>query len=398
MNTNSFWKFSTAGSVYFGRGSLSKLSEEICSRQLDRVIVVTDAIVSKIELVQQSIVELRSQGIDVAVFDGGEAEPSIEVAERATQKARETDTQGVIGIGGGSNMDVAKIVAVLLKHGGKPADYFGFDRVPGSIAPLIAIPTTSGTGSEVSHSAVLTDTVAQIKVSTLSPHLRPSVAIVDSRLTDSCPARVTAHSGIDALVHAVEALTNRPYQQVSTPGPKAYEGSYPFTELLACEAIRLVGEYLEKAVNSPENAQARDAMAYAAMLAGMAFSNSGVGLVHALEYPIGAITHCSHGEGNGLLLPFVMEFNMPECQETLSKVASLLTGKPENSCSPEEAIVATRSLQSRIGIRNRLSELGLRAEHIPTVANKAIQIERLMSITARRPNESDLVTLLTKAL
>lgn len=398
MNTNSFWKFSTAGSVYFGRGSLSKLSEEICSRQLDRVIVVTDAIVSKIELVQQSIVELRSQGIDVAVFDGGEAEPSIEVAERATQKARETDTQGVIGIGGGSNMDVAKIVAVLLKHGGKPADYFGFDRVPGSIAPLIAIPTTSGTGSEVSHSAVLTDTVAQIKVSTLSPHLRPSVAIVDSRLTDSCPARVTAHSGIDALVHAVEALTNRPYQQVSTPGPKAYEGSYPFTELLACEAIRLVGQYLEKAVNSPENAQARDAMAYAAMLAGMAFSNSGVGLVHALEYPIGAITHCSHGEGNGLLLPFVMEFNMPECQETLSKVASLLTGRPENSCSPEEAIVATRSLQSRIGIRNRLSELGLRAEHIPTVANKAIQIERLMSITARRPNESDLVTLLTKAL
>ncbi|MFN7875607.1 MAG: iron-containing alcohol dehydrogenase [Pirellula sp.] len=398
MNTNSFWKFSTAGSVYFGRGSLSKLSEEIHSRQLDRVIVVTDAIVSKIELVQQSIVELRSQGIDVAVFDGGEAEPSIEIAERATQKARETDAKGVIGIGGGSNMDVAKIVAVLLKHGGKPADYFGFDRVPGSITPLIAIPTTSGTGSEVSHSAVLTDTVAQIKVSTLSPHLRPSVAIVDSRLTDSCPARVTAHSGIDALVHAVEALTNRPYQQVSTPGPKAYEGSYPFTELLACEAIRLVGDYLEKAVNSPENTQARDAMAYAAMLAGMAFSNSGVGLVHALEYPIGAITHCSHGEGNGLLLPFVMEFNMPECQGTLAKVASLLTGKPESSCRPEDAIDATRSLQSRIGIRNRLSELGLRAEHIPSVANKAIQIERLMSITARRPSESDLLTLLTKAL
>lgn len=398
MNTNSFWKFSTAGSVYFGRGSLSKLSEEIRSRQLDRVIVVTDAIVSKIELVQQSLDELRSQGIDVAVFDGGEAEPSIEVAERATQKARETDAKGVIGIGGGSNMDVAKIVAVLLKHGGKPADYFGFDRVPGSIAPLIAIPTTSGTGSEVSHSAVLTDTAAQIKVSTLSPHLRPSVAIVDSRLTDSCPARVTAHSGIDALVHAVEALTNRPFQQISTPGPKAYEGSYPFTELLACEAIRLVGEYLEKAVNSPEDAQARDAMAYAAMLAGMAFSNSGVGLVHALEYPIGAITHCSHGEGNGLLLPFVMEFNMPECQGTLAKVASLLTARPESSCRPEDAIDATRSLQSRIGIRNRLNQLGLRAEHIPAVASKAIQIERLMSITARRPSESDLVTLLTKAL
>jgi alcohol dehydrogenase len=398
VNPNPFWKFSTAGSVYFGRGSLSKLAEEIRSRKLTRVIVITDVIVAKIDLVQQSISELRSLGIEVAIFDGGEPEPSIEVAERATQKAREIDAEGVIGIGGGSNMDVAKVVAVLLKHGGLPGDYFGFDRVPGAVVPLIAIPTTSGTGSEVSHSAVLTDTAAQIKVSTLSPFLRPSVAIVDSRLTDSCPARVTAHSGIDALVHAVEALTNKSYRHVSTDGPRAYEGSYPFTELLACEAIKLVGENLERAVCSPGDFAARDAMAYAAMLAGMAFSNSGVGLVHALEYPIGAITHCSHGEGNGLLLPFVMDFNRPDCGGVFTKIASLLTGKQESSCCPEDAIYAIRVLQAKIGIRARLSELGLRDEHIPLVASKAIQIERLMSITARRPSESDLVALLTKAM
>ena len=398
MNTNRFWKFSTAGSVYFGRGSLNKLPEEIQSRNLTRVVIVTDPIVSKLDLVQQSISELRLQGIEVTVFDGGEAEPSIEIAEQATQKAREFNAQGVIGIGGGSNMDVAKVVAILLKHGGAPADYFGFNRVPGAIAPLIAIPTTSGTGSEVSHSAVLTDIAAQIKVSTLSPHLRPSVAIVDSRLTDSCPARVTAHSGIDALVHAVEALTNKSYQEISMDSPKAYEGSYPFTELLACEAIKLVGENLERAVGSPGDSKARDAMAYAAMLAGMAFSNSGVGLVHALEYPIGAITHCSHGEGNGLLLPFVMEFNLLDCQGTFTRVASLLTSKPEGLCRPEDAVNAIRLLQAKIGIRTRLSELGLQEERIPTVASKAIQIERLMSITARRPSESELIELLTKAL
>jgi alcohol dehydrogenase class IV len=398
VNTNPFWKFSTAGNIYFGRGSLSKLAEEIQGRKLERVIVITDAIVSKLDLVQQSISEMRSHGIEVAVFDGGEAEPSIDVAERATQRALETGAQGVIGIGGGSNMDVAKVVAILLKHGGGPADYFGFNRVPGTIAPLIAIPTTSGTGSEVSHSAVLTDTAAQIKVSTLSPHLRPSIAIVDSRLTDSCPARVTAHSGIDALVHAIEALTNKAFQTLSTDGPRAYEGAYPFTELLACEAIRQIGENLERAVHTPGDTKARDSMAYAAMLAGMAFSNSGVGLVHAIEYPIGAITHCSHGEGNGLLLPYVMEFNKPNCEVALAKIGSLLTGKQEGSCTADDAVDYVRRLQAKIGIRARLSELGLTAEHIPVVASKAVQIERLMAITARRPTESDLVALITKAM
>ncbi|XZE22012.1 iron-containing alcohol dehydrogenase [Pirellulaceae bacterium SH449] len=398
MNAYPFWKFSAAGTIYFGRGSLTKLSEEIDRRQLKTLAVVTDSIVANIDLVQHAIATLQARGVKVAVFDGGEAEPSIEIAKKATVKAREIDADGVIGIGGGSNMDVAKVVAILLKHGGKPADYFGFDKVPGPISPLIAIPTTSGTGSEVSHSAVLTDTVAQIKVSTLSPYLRPSVAIVDSRLTDSCPPRVTAHSGIDALVHAIEAMTNRPFTELSNDTPRAYEGSYRFTELLAGEAIKLIAQNLEQAVRTPNDAAARDAMAYAAMLAGMAFSNSGVGLVHALEYPIGAITHCSHGEGNGLLLPYVMEYNRYECDIALRKIAHLMTGNPYESCSVEGAILAVRALQSSIGIRTKLGELGLLEEHIPTVATKAIQIERLMSITARRPTEADLIAILKNAI
>lgn len=398
MNQYPLWKFSTAGTIHFGRGSLQKLKEEIDRRQLKRLAVVTDAVVGNIGLVQQAIASLLDCGIQVAVFDGGEAEPSIEIAEKATLTAREIEADGVIGIGGGSNIDVAKVVAILLKHGGKPADYFGFDQVPGPISPLIAIATTSGTGSEVSHSAVLTDTAAQIKVSTLSPYLRPSIAIVDSRLADSCPPRVTAHSGIDALVHAIEALTNRHCTQFADNIPRAYEGSYPFTELLAGEAIRLVGQHLERAVYSPNDAEARDAMAYAAMLAGMAFSNSGVGLVHALEYPIGAITRCSHGEGNGLLLPYVMEYNQPECKDALKRIAHLLTGTPHESCRAESAIDAVRTLQTKIGIRTKLGELGLREEHIATVANKAIQIERLISITARRPTEADLIAILKKAI
>lgn len=397
MNELPYWRFSTAGSVCFGRGSLGKLADALARLRIKRIAVVTDQTVASIELIQRALSQLQSGGIEIALFDGGEPEPSIAVAVLAANTAREINAECVVGIGGGSNMDVAKVVAVLLKHGGEPSDYFGFDKVPGPIVPLVAIPTTSGTGSEVSHSAVLTDTTAQTKVSTLSHHLRPSLAIVDSRLTESCPPRVTAHSGIDALVHAIEALTNRPFYELSNDGERAYEGRNPFTELLACEAIRLIAQNLEVAVHSPRDEKARDSMSYAAMLAGMAFSNSGVGLVHALEYPIGALTHCSHGEGNGLLLPYVMEFNKPVCESIFAQVASLMTGKSMAACRGEDAIEAVRTLQERIGIRLRLSNLGLNEPDIPIVANKAIQIERLMSVTARRPTEQDLVALLKSA-
>ena len=163
---------------------------------------------------------------------------------------------------------------------------------------MFAMPTTAGTGSEVSHSAVLTDIENQVKVSTLSSWLRPSCAIVDPALSDSCPSKVTGESGIDALVHAVEAYTNKHYSEMNgvDPQARAYEGSYSFTKLIAAEAIRLVGRSLVEACQNGGNVQARDDMALAAMLAGMAFSNSGVGIVHALEYPIGALTHCGHGE------------------------------------------------------------------------------------------------------
>jgi alcohol dehydrogenase class IV len=299
-------------------------------------------------------------------------------------------------------LDIGKIVATVLRHGGAPRDYFGFDVVPGPTLPLIAIPTTAGTGSEVSHSAVLTDTIAQTKVSTLSRWLRPSVAIVDPALTDSCPAVVTAHSGIDALVHAIEAVTNRDYSEMTgvDPQARAYEGSYPLTRLIGGEAIRLVGKFLVRAYQAPNDQEARDGMALAALLAGMAFSNSGVALVHALEYPVGGLTHCSHGEGNGLLLPHVMRFNLPACAESMAEVAVWLgcdtNGLPANVAA-EAAIEAVVKLQQAVKIRMRLSELGLEHKQIPWVATKAFQIKRLMDVNPRRPSEQDLVDILESA-
>ena len=402
LTKNTVWQFSTAANIRFGRGCCDLLSEELKRLNITQPLIVTDKTILNLPPIAKLLQSLRSTFASVQVFDGCIPEPPIEKAEAAITIGKRSLVDGVVAIGGGSNLDIGKIAATVLKHGGTPRDYFGFDAVPGPILPLIAMPTTAGTGSEVSHSAVLTDIASETKVSTLSRWLRPRVAIVDPALTDSCPPLVTAHSGIDVLVHAIEAVTNRNFSEMVgvDPQAKAYEGSYPLTQLIGGEAIRLVGRFLVRAFRQPGDTEARDGMALAALLAGMAFSNSGVALVHALEYPIGGLTHCSHGEGNGLLLPHVMRFNLPECAESMAQVAGWLgckTGGLSSSDAAESAIAAVVELQKAISIRTRLSELGLKKDQLPLVAQRAFQIKRLMDVNPRRPTELDLVEILDKA-
>lgn len=369
---------------------------------LSRPLVVTDSVISQLDSVQEIVASLRKSCTAVILFDEGKPEPAIDVAQQAVAWARDGKVDCVVGVGGGSSLDVAKVAATVLQHRGAPADYFGFDNIPGPVLPIIALPTTAGTGSEVSHSAVLTDLEQGVKVSTLSHWLRPTCAIVDPALTDSCPARVTAESGIDALVHAVEAYTNRDYTEMQNidPQARAYEGSYPLTRMLAAEAIRLIGKSLVAACRVPGDESARDDMAWAATLAGMAFSNSGVGIVHALEYPIGALTHCGHGEGNGLLLPHVMRYNLPVRMVEFTDIARWL-GVDVNGLSlrqsASKAVDAVVELQNEIGIRTRLSQLGLPEASIPGVAEKAFAIKRLMDVNPQRPHVADLESILRQA-
>lgn len=399
---NTIWQFTSAGSLKFGRGCRNQLAEQLSRRQLTRPLIVTDPVISSVQVVSRLLSDLKNAFPHATLFEGCEPEPSIAIAEAAVQAGASSGVDCVIGIGGGSNLDVAKIAATVVQHGGHPSDFFGFDRVGGPILPMFAVPTTAGTGSEVSHSAVLTDTANRTKVSTLSPWLRPTCAIVDSSLTDSCPPTVTAHSGIDALVHAVEAYTNRDYSEMEgvDPQARAYEGSYPLTRLLAAEAIRLVGNSLVAAYASPDSQNARDEMALAATLAGMAFSNSGVGIVHALEYPIGALTHCGHGEGNGLLLPHVMRYNLPVRQAAFREIGRLLgadqTGLDERACA-EQAIESVVQLQRAIGIKTRLREFGMSESSIEPVADIAFGIKRLMDINPQTPTRADLVSILRNA-
>ena len=377
------WTFHSAGQIVFGRDAVQQIGDIASRLNGKRALIVTDPILEKAGLVEKVREPLLKAGLHVAVFNGGEPEPSMKAAVACVDMARGVQPDVMVGLGGGSNMDLAKLSATLLKHGGGPLDYVGDDKIPGPIFPLLCVPTTAGTGSEVSAAAVVTDTDRQMKVGILSNHLRPTAAIIDPLLMVSCPAKVTADSGIDALSHAIEAYTavdNATFPL--PPGERTvYQGKHPMGDLCAEKAIFLVGRFLRRAVKDPSDLEAREGMAQAALLGGLAFSNVGVAVVHALEYPIGGAVHCSHGAGNGLLLPFVMRFNAGVRAEALGEIGAMLGAE----ATADGAIRAVEALRAAVGIPTRLRDLGVTPEMLPGFADKAFAIARLMRVNPRLP-------------
>lgn len=396
------WTFHTAGQLLFGRNAVRQLGEVAGRLGARRVLIVTDPILLKVGLTERLRGPLTESGLSVEIFSGGEPEPSMHAADACINMARSYQPDALVGLGGGSNMDLAKITATVLAHGGALRDYVGDDKVPGPIKTLICIPTTAGTGSEVSAASVLTDTDNHIKVGILSNYLRPRVALVDPLLTVSCPPKVTADSGIDALTHAIEAYTavdNAVFPL--PPGERTvYQGRHPMGDCLAEKAIALIGTHLRRAVAQGDDLEARDGMALGATLAGMAFSNVGVAAVHALEYPVGGATHCSHGAGNGLLLPFVMRFNLASRRKEFASVARLLgedTAGLDEQRAAEKAITAVERLRKDIGIPGRLRDLGVKENQLRLFAEKAFSIKRILRVNPRMPTLEDLEGILKEA-
>jgi len=402
MQRRDFWNFYSAGRIVFGSGVIRRLGQFLQPLKAKNVLIVTDAILAKVGVVDQVLSPLTEAGLCVDVFDGGEPEPSFAVADRAIEMALRNRPDVIIGVGGGSNLDLAKIVANIVTHGGMYKDYLGYGKVPGPIMPLVCVPTTAGTGSEVSHAAVLTDTQNQTKVSSLSHYLRPWLAVVDPKLTLTCPPRASADSGIDALTHAIEAFTAVRFDEMDVPAdePFPYDGKQPIGDCLAERAIELIGQHLTTVVREPGNLVAREGMALAATLAGLAFSNNAVAVVHALEYPIGGALHCSHGAGNGLLLPYVMRFNLPNRTAEFARIARLLgeeTKGLSESAAAEKAITAVERIRAEIGIPQRIRELGGTVDQLPIFAKKSFEIKRLMLLNGRTPTEADLLEILQAA-
>jgi alcohol dehydrogenase class IV len=395
----SIWSFATAGTLRFGEGAAQRVHEIVAAEGYRRTALISDRTLLEAGMVDIVARSLPDFSNTTYLFE--QAEPPVAVAVEAADVLKRFSPDAIIGVGGGSAMDLAKIVAVLLTHGGEPRDWFGFGKVPASTIPVIAVPTTAGTGSEVSHSAVLTDAAGAMKVSTLSPWLRPTYAVVDPQMTWSCPPRLTAETGLDALTHAVEAFIVRPFSELdgSRESTRAYQGKAPLTDALAKEAIERIFRYLPRAVANGRDEEARREVALASTLAGMAFSNAGVSLVHALEYPLGGAGLCSHGLGNGMLLPYVVAALAPYREAELAQLARLI-GVVETRAPADEAsrafVHALFDLQRTVGIPTKLREIGAREEDLAEYARKASTIERLCEL-ASCPTDAETLTAMLRS-
>ncbi|TDF92526.1 iron-containing alcohol dehydrogenase family protein [Paenibacillus piri] len=396
------WEYFPSGTIMFGNGAIQKLGQVVSRMNAHRVLLITDKGIARSGILQTVTGLLEQSGRHVQVFDGTIPEPPVSLVQECYEAARAGESPDVIiGLGGGSSIDMAKIVALLMKHGGKPQDYFGEHSIPGPILPLIAIPTTAGTGSEVTSVAVVNDTEHSIKVGISNNYLRPQVALLDPELTIELPPYVTACSGIDALAHAVEAYLAKDYAYIQAEGELLFQGAAPISDTLALEAIERISGSLIAAVQQGSNMEARSHMLLGSLMAGLAFSNAGTAAAHALAYPIGGLTKSPHGEVTGLLLPYVIEYNaMAAGAAKMHKFAQALglhTSALNAAETAQEAVACIFRLLEQIGLPSRLSDIGVAREQLPEIAAKAVGIDRLIRNNPRTPTVDGFLRLLERA-
>jgi len=365
LNATTQW--SPPSRVLFGRGASTQLPELLKTLNARKPMILTDPGVARTKVMEDVVQLLRNNGIDFELFTEVVPEPPVSCLEAARIQALEAGgIDSVIGIGGGSAMDVANALSLVLKHGGRIHDYMGVGNVDRRGLPTILVPTTAGTGSEVTPIAILTDTEAQLKVGIVSPMILPDISLVDPALTDSMPPHVTAATGMDALTHAIEAMISKK--------------TNPYSQALALEAVGLVSQSLRQAYRDGNDRQARDRMAAASTLAGMAFASSSCLAVHALAYPLGGRHHVPHGQANAMLLAATMRFNAPTCQNEFVRLAKAMNLA---SPTPESFLQELEQLTCDLEIPSSMAAIGVSENEIPEMARDACGIERLMAPNPR---------------
>lgn len=400
---NMTWKFNSAGQIVFGSGSLRRLPGLIGRLGGTRVAVLTDPGLEKAGLLHRVTTVLADAGLQPFVYAQAMPEPDMASVHRCIDALRSARPDLLVAVGGGSSIDLAKIAAVLLTHQGEVSDYFGENKVPGPVMPIIAIPTTAGTGSEVSPVAIVTDDRSGMKVGLSDNRLRPAVALLDPELTLGLPPYITACTGMDALTQAIEAYYGRDHRWVvvdSAGGDPIYQGSTPMSDLLAERAIQLIAANLPLAVHQGSNLEARANMLLGNIFSALAFSNSGVSWVHAVAYPIAERAPRPHGEVVGLLLPYGMRYNACVAPERFARIGQLL-GAPADA--PVSALVdggidRVLALLQTLGLPSRLSQIGITDDQIEPIVDASLTIERLNRLNPRAPQRSELVQLLKGAL
>jgi alcohol dehydrogenase class IV len=372
--------------VLFGAG-MAAATGRVAADYGRRILVITDPVIAETPGFATVLESLA--GMDVAVFPEAAVDVPSTAVDAAVALGRGADPDAVVAVGGGSVIDLAKVTALLLAHGEPLSDYYAVQSVPGPVVPLIALPTTAGTGSEATPVAVITDPATEIKIGVASPHLIPRHAICDPLLTVGAPPVVTAHSGIDALSHAIEsymAAREKPSPELVLGRPQV--GKNLLSDALALTAAGHIFRNLARAVEDGSDLEARTGMLYGALLAGIAFGNSGVSAAHALQFAVGAATHTSHGLGTGLLLPYVMEYNRPARPDEIAELSSLMGG---------DAVAQVHALGLKIGLPASLAEIGVARDDLRGMANTAVGIKRLVDNNPRPLDVDGLEAILDAA-
>ncbi len=373
------------GEILFGKGQRRALGT-IAARTGKRALVCTDKRFASTPVFAEMMEDLRAAGVTVSIHDDTQPDVPSETVGVCADAARGFAPDMVIGIGGGSCLDMAKCAALLLTHGGQLSDYYGEYKVPGPCLPVIAVPTTAGTGSEVTPVAVIGDANRTLKVGISSPYLIARAAICDPDLTITCPQSLTAIAGADALVHAIEAFTAvRREGTAELPQKHVFVGKSALTDHWALLAIRLLGRSLETAVKDGSNEAARADVMMAAMAAGCAFGTAGTAAAHAIQYPIGALTHTAHGLGVATMLPYVMTYNRVVCVPDMAEIGTALgvgVGADAEDRA-QAAIDEVARIFAAIGIPVTLEALGLAEDRLDWTAEQALGIDRLIKNNPR---------------
>lgn len=378
------FEFNTTKSIVSGPNSSKELGSHCTKLGIKKALVVSDPSIHNLGLLDEMIRSLHNEDVGCVLFVEVEVDPPIAVIQRAIEFANNNNVDGVVGVGGGSSLDTAKLIAALAYSKQSIQQVTGIDKISNARLPLIQIPTTAGTGSEVTPISIVT-TEDSTKIGVISNILLPDIAILDPNLTLKLPASITAATGVDAMVHAIEAYTSKIKKNF-------------YSDMLARQAIKLLADNLPTAVQEGSNLAARNNVMLGATLAGQAFANAPVAAVHALAYPLGGHFHIPHGLSNALVLPHVLKFNLPEAFGLYAELADIVIGEQSLKLSDdyqkaEYLITFIENLICDLQLPSKLSEMGIKEQDLPNLARDALQQERLLINNPRTLNESDILSI-----
>ena len=381
------FEFQTTKSILCEVGSTGKIGSIMKDMGCNHVALVTDKTILKLGLADAALEGLKKAGIDVLIIDDVVADPPVPMVLGAVEQARKAGIDGVLSVGGGSSLDTAKLIAVLVTSQQPIEDMYGIGLVKGERLPLVVAPTTAGTGSEVTPISIVT-TEDHEKKGIVARQLLPDWAVLDAELTVGLPAHVTAATGIDAMVHAIEAFTSKHKKNI-------------VSDTLARQALSLLGANIETACHDGQDRDARSNMLLGSMLAGMAFANAPVAAVHALAYPLGGHFHVPHGLSNALVLPHVLSYNMADALDEYAELAGLIFEDLAGKGGVERAeALPDRFLElgPKLGMKNRLSDVGVNHNHLPMLAEDAMKQTRLLVNNPREMTYEGALDIYQKAL